>query len=92
MHIPNAFTANFDGLNDEFMPLSNCELLTYNLQVFNRYGAKVFESEDISRGWDGRVDGRQSGLGVYVYRIGYSYDNKGEVVGFEKVGKVTLVR
>jgi len=79
-------------LNDEFMPLSNCDLVTYNLQVFNRYGAKVFESNNINTGWDGRTGGRQNGVGVYIYRINYAYDNKGEILEFEKTGKVTLVR
>ncbi|MFK7809795.1 MAG: gliding motility-associated C-terminal domain-containing protein [Saprospiraceae bacterium] len=92
MHIPNAFTGNFDGLNDEFKPKSNCELLSYNLQIYNRYGAKVFESNELTRGWDGTVGGRQSPLGVYVYRISYSYESKGEILPLERTGKLTFLK
>jgi gliding motility-associated-like protein len=92
MHIPNAFTANFDGLNDEFKPFSACDLLAYELRIYNRYGGKIFQSSDVDTGWDGRLDGRQMPVGVYVYQLSYAYDNKGTVLTFEQRGVVTLVR
>ncbi|MEI6124429.1 MAG: gliding motility-associated C-terminal domain-containing protein, partial [Bacteroidota bacterium] len=51
---PNAFTPNGDGVNDFFITKgTNIAPDGFNLLIYNRWGEKVFESNDIDRGWDG---------------------------------------
>jgi len=84
--IPNAFTPNGDGLNDLFRPVITQEITLYQMTVLNRYGQKLFESNDPRRGWDGRFKGKLQPAGVYVYRIlfsnrsGYLSGNNGTVL------------
>jgi gliding motility-associated-like protein len=57
-YIPNAFSPNYDGLNDVFQPIvklgDNVELISYKFLIFNRYGEIVFSSEDYSQSrWNG---------------------------------------
>jgi gliding motility-associated-like protein len=60
------------------------------LHIFNRWGEEIFESTDITRGWDGKYNSNPSPGGVYVYKIVYSVD--GVAGSQERVGVVTLVR
>ncbi|MFH0894006.1 MAG: PKD domain-containing protein [Bacteroidota bacterium] len=53
MEIPNVFTPNIDVYNDVFIPNSDGEFTNYLMQIFNRWGNKIFESTVISQGWDG---------------------------------------
>ena len=39
----------------------------YHLQIYNRWGEKVFESRDSSQGWDGKFNGLDCASGVYAY-------------------------
>lgn len=67
--IPNSFTPNGDGLNDELLVyLSGVE--SFQITIFDRWGEKVFESTDIYKGWDGNLrNGKNAPSGAYVYRI-----------------------
>lgn len=78
------FTPNGDGQNDVFFA-DNTTLYDYNLTVYNRWGTKVFESDNVSRGWDG---GDQP-EGVYFWVL-IGKDGAGEE--FKKQGTVTLAR
>jgi len=74
MYIPNAFTPNNDGLNDEFKPVispdSYRDASKYSLKVFDRWGHLIFESTDIENGWDGtNRTGVNSKSEVYAWRI-----------------------
>jgi len=42
------------------------------MKIFNRWGQMVFESSEISLGWDGTYQGKPAPAGTYVYRISYS--------------------
>ncbi len=90
-YIPNAFTPNGDGLNDEFrilgLPPEN--ITQFNLQVFNRWGQQVFTSRDIRQGWDGRMSGEYCPEGEYMWVIYYEDDNKTRT---SNKGSLTLVR
>lgn len=86
---PNAFSPNGDGINDVFRPQSSEPLATYSLQIFNRWGERVFESVDINDAWDGTHKGKMSGIGVYVYVLQYQFVGS-EAEGLKK-GNVTLI-
>ncbi len=87
--IPNAFTPNHDGLNDVFRPSITIDLAAYKLVIFNRYGEKVFETSDLTKGWDGTYKGTDQPRNAYVYTIMLK-DVSGAVSDFK--GTVTLVR
>ncbi len=57
MYVPTSFTPGSDGINDGYRPVfSNESLLeSYQMEIFNRWGEKVFQTDDPQRGWDGSM-------------------------------------
>lgn len=91
--IPNSFTPNNDGNNDALQIFTGCDIMDLQFSVFNRWGERVFYTEDINDGWDGTFDGAISPTGVYIYKIEYTSANfKGEVVPNVKYGDITLIK
>ena len=69
-YIPNAFTPNFDGINDFFLGTGVFGGITnFNMTIWNRWGELIYETEDPFEGWNGRKKnvGSMSPQGVYVY-------------------------
>lgn len=67
-YIPSAFTPNKDGINETFKPnLVNFE--NYKCTLYNRWGEKIFESENPNIGWDGYYNGQLCEQGQYFYVI-----------------------
>ncbi len=87
-YIPNAFTPDNDGLNEEWRPYGE-SIDDYHLRVFNRWNQQIFESTDIDFGWDGTYQGSPVPQGVYTYRIRV-YDLLGEPHNY--FGTFTLYR
>jgi len=58
--------------------------------MFNRWGEEIFESTDITQGWNGKKNGKDCPGGVYVYKIVFSLD--GVPGNQERVGTVMLVK
>jgi gliding motility-associated-like protein len=69
--LPNVFTPNGDGQNDEFVPFPYKFVESIELQIFNRWGGVVFETTDPEIGWDGthKDSGEACSDGVYYYAI-----------------------
>lgn len=94
--VPNAFTPNAQGGNDEFKPLAlfiknpaNYPEGLYDLQIYNRWGELIFQTNDPEKGWDGTVGGKPSPVGAYVYTFRTrGLDN--QILNFS--GTVTLIR
>ena len=85
-YLPNAFTPNNDGKNDEFNIIgTNLEYLRYKLMIYNRWGELVFESVNPDFSWDGKNNIK----GVYVWILSVQDDN-GKWI--EKQGTVTLIK
>lgn len=68
IYVPTAFTPNNDGLNDIFKAFG-MELKEFQLVIFNRWGEKIFQTQDINTGWDGTYRGTPSPLGIYVWEL-----------------------
>lgn len=86
--IPNAFTPNEDGTNDEFGIVGEgIEEMTF--YIFNRWGEVIFESTEVNNKWNGTFKGEKCENGVYVYKV--VARNKMTNQFFEKTGHVTLV-
>jgi gliding motility-associated-like protein len=68
--LPNAFTPNSDGDNDLFTPIEAQFISRVDMQVFNRWGQKVFETQDPLLNWDGtNFGGSELAEGVYFYKV-----------------------
>ncbi len=85
--IPNIFTPNGDRINDEFAPLA-CGVYEYEVEIFNRYGTKVFSSNSLNISWDGRISGLKAHSGIYFYSIKIK-DFRGEYRYYQ--GSLTLL-
>ncbi|MFN8323250.1 MAG: PKD domain-containing protein [Chitinophagales bacterium] len=89
--IPNVFTPNGDGSNDYFEVFGNKEAWKqFEVQLFNRIGEKVYESNDMNFKWDGTYKGIAQNPAVYVYLVKVIYLNNYTEKLFK--GSVTLVR
>jgi gliding motility-associated-like protein len=90
--VPSAFSPDDDGINDIYRP-SVRNVTLYNFRVLNRRGQTVFYSEDPLAGWDGKFEGQDAPIGVYVYRLNYQgFDSDGIKVKKKMLGTVTLIR
>jgi len=90
--VPNAFTPNANGRNDNFKAYG-INVLDFEMNIFSRWGDQIFYSNDIETGWDGMFKGDPLPADVYVYLILYTQDNgKGGFEGKRLVGKVVLLR
>jgi gliding motility-associated-like protein len=89
--VPNAFTPNQDGWNDLFLA-SGVNLSYFRMQVFNRWGELLFETNDISEGWDGRKNGINCPSDVYVWLAYYESEALDIPVRETLKGNVVLVR
>ena len=88
-YVPNAFSPNGDGLNDFFRPVPVGIASTELFRIFNRYGQLVFETSQLSKGWDGTQKGIAQPVGNFVWILkGKGLD--GKVI--EMKGNVLLVR
>jgi gliding motility-associated-like protein len=67
--IPNAFSPDVNGLNDVFKPTFPAPVSNYYLQIWNRWGLRVFESKKSSIGWNGKYKDEPQPTAVYVYLI-----------------------
>jgi gliding motility-associated-like protein len=88
--MPNAFSPNGDGYNDQFRPVTVPEKVSsFSMYIYNRWGQQVFATKDMGTGRDGSIDGSPAPRGVYTYII--SYSNAASETR-KKSGMVTLVR
>jgi gliding motility-associated-like protein len=86
--VPTAFSPNEDGRNDLLFLRGN-NLRNVQFTVFDRWGEKVFETNDISIGWDGRYKGKQLNSGVFTWVATMMYDDANTVT---ESGTTTLIR
>lgn len=87
--LPNAFRPG-GGYNDIFIP-GNAFVSAdgYSLYIFDRWGEKVFQSDDPTKGWDGSINGRPAPMAVYVYLLNAKMPDGSKI---ERKGSVTLIR
>lgn len=88
LFIPNIFSPNDDLQNDILYVLGG-PFTSLKLEIFNRWGEKVFETEDQKSGWDGRHRGAPSPIGTYFFQF-TAEELTGETI--EKKGSITLMR
>ena len=88
LFIPNAFSPNGDSKNNIFRVLSSEPLSKFELTVWNRWGQRIFGSNDINTGWNGKFKGEPCSTGVYFYTLNYIIGNESQY----QDGDITLIR
>lgn len=88
-HIPNAFTPNDDGKNDQFRVIMLDNYRLVHLYIYNRWGQLVFSSEGAYNGWDGTFKGSPQPGGVYTYHLQIQTPGRKKII---KKGVVFLLR
>lgn len=86
--VPNVFTPNADLVNDVFK-VTAINITQFNCTIFDRWGIKLYEWDDIKNGWDGKVDGKLASDGTYFYIINAIDFDKKEL---KKQGSFTLFK
>ena len=89
-YVPIAFSPNNDGDNDVFLVRGLQGEKDFLLKIYDRWGNKVFESQDKNNAWDGAYNGKNLKSGVFVYVIDITLLN--EQVLPRKTGNLTLIR
>jgi gliding motility-associated-like protein len=91
LYAPNSFTPDANILNDVWIPIFSSPqyLKRYNLDIYNRWGERVFETTDLNQGWDGTYQGSPVQDGTYTWKINFRwYDQR----AFELTGHITLIK
>ena len=95
VYIPNAFTPEIDGeldrLNDTFYPIIGGVIVeNFELNIFDRWGKRLFTSTDATIGWDGRYNDKSIPSDLYVYTL--TFTTQGLTFLNQYKGTITLVR
>lgn len=95
IYLPNSFSPNGDGVNDCFRayPAAGLQLVEFQLLVFDRWGKKVFVTQEADGCWDGTVRGKELGQGVFAWFVIAKIPGcDGGVVEVFREGGIMLVR
>ncbi|HNP19976.1 MAG TPA: gliding motility-associated C-terminal domain-containing protein [Fulvivirga sp.] len=88
IYYPTAFTPDGNGNNDVFF-VKGQFIVSYSLQIFNRWGQMIFTSDNIENGWDGTINGKPQPEGTYIFNVDIT-DLAGRE--FKKNGSFLLLR
>src|SRR5690554_363561 len=88
LFIPNMFSPNEDGENDEFCVYGSC-INSYEISIYDRWGELVFQSNQQNECWDGTYKGKKMNTAVFVYKL-KATTQKGEEI--EASGNINLIR
>jgi len=86
--VPTGFSPNGDGSND-VLYVRGYSIQTLDFKVFNRWGEKVFETQDQNVGWDGTFKGKPQEMDAFAYTLQVVFLDG---TTFKKQGNVTLLR
>lgn len=85
--VPTIFSPNGDGQNDQQCVMGNC-IVELNFSIYNRWGEKVFETNDQNKCWDATFKGKRVNSGVFVYKMTARLLNGSEI---NQSGNITVV-
>ncbi|MBK8955379.1 MAG: gliding motility-associated C-terminal domain-containing protein [Saprospiraceae bacterium] len=74
LYMPNAFTPNGDGKNEEFGPVGQFAAMQYySMAIYDRWGSLMFSTTNPSDSWNGKYQntGKEIPPGVYIYELKY---------------------
>ncbi|MCK9399901.1 MAG: gliding motility-associated C-terminal domain-containing protein [Bacteroidales bacterium] len=90
--VPNAFRPG--GVNNVFKAYaSSLEAVeNFTMYIYNRWGQQIYVSNDITQGWDGKINGKDAPGDVYVWLINYDVEREGKTERIAYKGNVILLR
>ncbi len=86
--VPSAFSPDGDGENELHCVYGNC-ILDMHLVVYDRWGEKIFESNELKKCWDGTYKGEKLNTAVFMYSLEGKLNNGQEI---KKKGSISLIR
>lgn len=89
VQIPNAFTPNGDGVNDNIRPIIVCNFFFLEFAIYNRWGQQVFFDVANNAPWNGTFNGRECEAGIYYYYV-KGKDASGKLITLK--GDIALIR
>jgi gliding motility-associated-like protein len=89
VYVPSAFTPNGDGKNDIFKPVIFGIVLQYQFLIYNRWGQKVFESNNPSAGWDGTLNSAPQQSGTFIWQLQVQLNGESLI---KESGTLVLIR
>jgi len=92
--VPNTFSPNNDGDNDNFQAFKaqDLNIVDFDLSVFDKWGNIVYQNSDMSKTWDGRNNSENVQTGVYIWKYKITANFCDEEISLNKMGSVTLLR
>jgi gliding motility-associated-like protein len=87
VYIPNTISPNGDGLNDVFLVVGE-NLTGFNLQIFNRWGVLIFETNNPNEPWIGGYEDYFVSNDVYTWKLSFDSLERRQ----ELIGHVTVIR
>lgn len=87
--MPTAFTPDGNGLNDDIKPFLFGNVVRYKFSIFNRWGQLVFQTNNLSDGWNGSFKGLLQDPGVYTWSCVFQLESEEPQ---QKKGSLTLIR
>jgi gliding motility-associated-like protein len=88
IYVPNIFSPNGDGQNDNLY-IRGQGIISFDFVIFDRWGEKIFETEEQMQYWDGTFQGKEMPVGVYAYHLKVTLNDSREI---NKKGNISLVR
>ena len=86
--VPNAFTPGKFGINSR-ISVAGFGIVGMRWSIYNRWGQKVFEADNIKTSWDGTFKGQLQPMDVYAYTLDVSFSDGTK---YRKTGDITLIR
>ncbi len=89
LYIPSAFTPNNDNLNETFGVIDNVLVQYFSMQIFSKWGQLIFNSNDITKKWDGTFKGKKMPNGYYLWMLNYVNQKSKKIY---QQGTIMLIR
>jgi gliding motility-associated-like protein len=91
LYIPNAFSPNNNSMNDSFKVRINADCVEeFSIKIFDRWGQIVFNTSDITKGWDGKYKDKELDPAIFVYIVDIKLFTDSEIERYQ--GNLTLFK
>lgn len=87
--MPTGFTPNNDGKNDILKPIILGKVKEYQFWIYNRWGQIIFQTTDITKGWNGRLNGLPQDGNIFIWVCHYQFEGEKRE---DKKGTFVLIR